>query len=680
MGKARVSPVRHVTIPRLELTAALVSARVATMLKRELKFQECMEEFFWTDSKVVLGYIANDSRRFHVYVANRVQQIRNHSEPSQWKYVRTDENPADEVSRGTTASKLTSTSKWLEGPDFLWKEDLTERMKLTTEQTLSDNDPEVRKTTPLATNVEEFPHHFELERLKHLSDWNQARRAIANCIRFKELLKNRARKEVQEQADQPKDTDTQKCQPTVEDLQQAEREIIKVLQAKFFAKELKVLNSLRVNEVTPSRENAKKRNDAIKHTSQLYRLDPFVDKAGIMRVGGRLRRSGCTPEIKHPVILPNRHRITDLLIRHHHEVAGHQGRGITTNELRTSGYWVIGCSSAVSRIITKCVKCRRLRSRVEEQKMADLPVDRLEPAPPFTYCAVDLFGPWYIKQGRSELKRYGVLFTCLASRAVHIETANALTTDSFINALRRFIAVRGPIRQLRSDRGTNFIGAQAELKQALSQMDHAAVNTFQLKQNCDYIEFKFNVPSASHMGGVWERQIRTVRNVLAALMSQVGAQFEDESLRTFMCEAAAIVHSRPLTVDNLNDPTSLAPLTPNNLLTMKSHVVLPPPGVFQTTDVYSKKRWRRVQHIANEFWSRWRKEYLQNLQSRPKWNLPRRNIQIGDNVIIKDEDLPRNQWRLARVVEACADQDGCVRKVKLVVGDKGLNAKAKASS
>ena len=237
---------------------------------------------------------------------------------------------------------------------------------------------------------------------------------------------------------------------------------------------------------------------------------------------------------------------------------------MTTNEIRTNGLWVLGCSSAVSSCIFRCVKCRKLRARVQEQKMADLPKDRLEPAPPFTYCGVDYFGPWYIKEGRKELKRYGALFTCMASRAVHIETANSLETDAFINALRRFISLRGPIRLLRSDHGTNFVGAKRELKEALQEIDPAHLRRVLSEEGCDF-EFKMNVPSASYRGGVWERQIRTVRSILGSLMDQAGSQLDDESLRTLMCEATAIINSQPLTTENLNDPNSPEPLTPNHL-------------------------------------------------------------------------------------------------------------------
>ncbi|KXJ08734.1 hypothetical protein AC249_AIPGENE20872 [Exaiptasia diaphana] len=301
--------------------------------------------------------------------------------------------------------------------------------------------------------------------------------------------------------------------------------------------------------------------------------------------------------------------------------------------------------------------------------MADLPADRLERAPPFSYSAVDYFGPWTIKEGRKELKRYGVLFTCMACRAIHLELANTLDTSSFIHALRRFLSRRGPIRQLRCDRGTNFVGSKNELSTLVQHLDKAKVGNFLKSHNCDWFEFKMNSPSSSHMGGIWERQIRTVRSVLNALLDESGHQLNDEALRTLLCEAEAIVNSRPLTVQNLNTPDCL-PLTPNHLLTLKTEVLLPPPGEFQRSDLYATKRWRRVQFLANEFWRRWKKEYMQTLQERTKWNIPRRNLKVGDIAILKADDAPRNLWKMVRVCNVITDEDGLVRRVKIVTGDQ----------
>ena len=133
--------------------------------------------------------------------------------------------------------------------------------------------------------------------------------------------------------------------------------------------------------------------------------------------------------------------------------------------------------------------------------MANLPISRVEPASPFSYCAVYCFGPWYVKGGRGEVKRYGTLFTCMASRAIHIEVAHSMETDSFLQALRHVIARRGPIRELRSDQGTNFVGAENELKRALQEMDEEKIKAELLKYNIDWVR---NPATASNFGGASE--------------------------------------------------------------------------------------------------------------------------------------------------------------------------------
>ena len=201
------------------------------------------------------------------------------------------------------------------------------------------------------------------------------------------------------------------------------------------------------------------------------------------------------------------------------------------------------------------------------------------------------------------LKRYGALFTCFLTRAVHIESSNTLDTDSFIQALRRFISRRGNIRTLQCDNGTNFVGAEFELKRALQEMDDEKISSFLQLHGGDWIRWKRNPPASSHFGGVWERQIRTVRSILSLLRTH-GESLNDENFRTFLVEAEGIVNSRPLTTETLSDVNSPIPLSPTNLLTMKSTVITAPPGVFDETERYSRRRWRRIQHLANEFWQR----------------------------------------------------------------------------
>ena len=675
MAKSRVAPLKPVTIPRLELTAALVSVKISAILQRELEYEE-ITETFWTDSKVVIGYISNDARRFHVFVANRVQQIRDHTSPNQWKYVETDLNPADDASRGQNAQGLIENSRWWIGPDFLWKPPEDQQPLHDAEPMhISSDDPEVRKILAMTTQIKE--RFALLEHLKYFSSWHKAKRAVAVCLRLQKKFQVQPKEEGQVQTGELR-TSVRKTNQYVpvntQELQNAEIEIIRAVQSEEFQEEISLLHS--DNTQQGSQDRSMK---VVKKTSSLYRLDPFLDDNGLLRVGGRLKHADLTTAVKHPVILPRKGHVTGLIISHFHSMVEHQGRGMTLNQIRSAGFWIIGGSSNVSNHISRCVSCQKLRGTVQEQRMANLPEDRVQPAPPFSYCAVDYFGPWHVKEGRRQLKRYGVLFTCLASRAVHLEVANSLTADSFINAYRRFVGRRGPVRQLRSDQGTNFVGAKNELQQALAELDQDKVRQELLKRNCDWVVYKMNVPHASHMGGVWERQIRTVRNILEALLMRHGSQLDDESLCTFMTEAEAIVNCRPLTVDDLSSPEGVEPLTPNHLLTMKSSVVLPPPGSFQVADLYSKKRWRRVQYLANEFWIKWKADFLQSLQTRQKWARARRNVKVDDVVIVKDEGLPRNQWRLARVVETYPSDDALVRKVKLLVADSSLDRCGKRS-
>ena len=338
----------------------------------------------------------------------------------------------------------------------------------------------------------------------------------------------------------------------------------------------------------------------------LSRMDPFVDDDGIIRVGGRINNSTLPWKLKHPAIMPKKHRVSSSLIRHFHEKIQHGGRDATLNEIRQNGLMIVNANSCVRNEIFKCVTCRRFRGKFGEQKMANLSSERCSESTPFTYSGVEMFGPFIIKQGRKELKRYVALFTCFPSRAIHLESTSTLDTDSFIMALRRFINRRGYVRQIRSDNGSNFVGANAEFKKAIKEMDQEKINGFLLRNNIDWMGWDFNTPTASHMGGVWERQIRSCRSILLSLLKNHSQSLNDECFYTVLTEIETFVNSRPLSVEVLSDSNSLVPLTPNQLLTSKTKIMMAPPGTFTQADIYSRRRWRRVQHLVNEFWSRWR--------------------------------------------------------------------------
>ena len=255
-------------------------------------------------------------------------------------------------------------------------------------------------------------------------------------------------------------------------------------------------------------------------------------------------------------------------------------------------------------------------------------------------------------------KRYGVIFTCMACRAVHLEVAHSLDTDSCINAIRRFVCRRGPITHLRSDNGTNFVGANRELKEALAALKHSKIQSAFLEEG---IQWSFNPPTASHHGGAWERIIRIIRQTLTSVLHQ--QTLNDEVFQTVLCEVEAILNDRPITRLS-GDPNDLEALTPNHILTMKRIPVLPP-GLFEKSDLYLKKRWRQVQYISDLFWKRWLREYLPLLQERQKWSKERRNIVTGDIVLIADATAPRGSWLMGRVLETYPDGKGLVRSARV---------------
>lgn len=261
-----------------------------------------------------------------------------------------------------------------------------------------------------------------------------------------------------------------------------------------------------------------------------------------MRVGGRLHNSPIEQDAKHPVLLPKDHHVSELIMRYYHKISGHSGLEHTLSLIRQK-YWIVQVRVPLRRILSSCFNCRRRQAPVGYQKMAALPEDRVNPSePPFSYVGVDCFGPLDVRRGRSTVKRYGVIFTCLSVRAIHIEAIHSLDTDSFIGAFRRFITRRCQPLLMRSDNGGNFVKADKELREAVRDWNQDKIHGFLLARNIKWI---FNPPTGSHHGGVWERCIRTVRKVMKALMKE--QPLDDEGLLTLMCEVEAIINGRPIT-------------------------------------------------------------------------------------------------------------------------------------
>ena len=253
---------------------------------------------------------------------------------------------------------------------------------------------------------------------------------------------------------------------TVEELQQAGRDLIAYEQQQHFAPWMNALSS---EKMLPASKDCK--------SSSLMKLDPVLID-GVMRVRGRLQKAPISFEAKHPIILPYVSHLTEMIIRHHHETTGHSGLNFTVNSLYKK-FWIVRANSAMRRVINNCIFCRFRKSKPGKQLMAELPVSRFQiDSHPFAYTGIDYFGPLMILQRRSDVKRYGCLFTRLSTRAVHLEVASDLTTDAFINAFRQFISRRGQVIHIYSDNGTNLVGGERELREAICNWNQHHVDTF----------------------------------------------------------------------------------------------------------------------------------------------------------------------------------------------------------
>ena len=637
-GKSKVAPKHGHTIPRLELCASVLAVEVAEMLSQQLDIPlETVQ--YYSDSRVVLGYLHNTNRRFYVYVCNRVARILKSSSPSQWHHVISEENPADLGTRSCEASQLHE-SLWLKGPSFLYREQI-EAVEDTFPLMDSNSDKEIRPDVETSRTLVKGSAHLGSSRFKRFSKWKTLVSAITILLKLAERMRSKNNKDG--------------CD-NIKTLKKAENIIFREVQEEAYEKEICALQETR----------------SLPSNSSLLTLSPYLDEDGILRVGGRLKASALPVGEKHPILLPGKHHVASILVKHFHEQAEHQGRHITEGAVRKAGFWITGGKRLISSIIFHCVTCRRLRANFSEQKMADLPCDRLSPAPPFTYVGVDVFGPWNVvtrrtRGGCANSKRWAVLFTCLYCRAVHIELLEEMSTSSFINSLRRFYAIRGEVKEFRSDRGTNFVGSTDALQiSAINVEDNHVDNFFKDRRTI----WKFNPPHSSHMGGVWERLIGVARRILDNMLSNnsTQGQLTHEVLSTLMAEVSAIINSRPI-VPVSTDPESPFILSPSVLLTQKTGSV----GSCQqlsVKDMY-RSQWKYVQLLADTFWKRWKNEFLSNLQHRQKWQSVVPNLQIGDVVLLRDRDVARNQWPLGVIVRVFPSGDDLVRKIEVRVMKDG---------
>ncbi|XP_076047314.1 uncharacterized protein LOC143028837 [Oratosquilla oratoria] len=476
VSKARVALIKGVTIPRLEILVAVEAAKLDVVVRKELDIP-LLKSNFWSDSTIALVYIQNETRRFKTFVANRVALIRQVSEANQWHHVSGKENPADVLSRGCYVDNLPVS--WFNGPPFMSNYKCAWPAQDNLVGRLQDEDPEVRRdvhpTSIVQTCQSGITQHPIDTLIEHYSSFYKLKKAVGWWLRLIQFLKK---------------TKIPPSSPLeIHELKHAENLIVKHVQGRAYFHETK---------------NIEARKNVLK-SSPIYKLSPILID-GLLVVGGRLKHAALNGQAINPVILPHNHRLSTLIVRDCHN-SSHVGEEWTLSHVRKK-YRIIRGRKLVKHVKMDCIVCKRLYGVPMNKRMSDLPPERCEPGrPAFRYVGVDLFEPFHVKVGRSEMKRYGCLYTCFTTRSIHSEKLDSLRTDAFINSFVRFTARRGYPNKLWSDNGTNILLARAELARSVRNLDRSLI--VRETRRLD-VEWSFNPLSASHHGGVWERMIRSL--------------------------------------------------------------------------------------------------------------------------------------------------------------------------
>ncbi|XP_026464750.1 uncharacterized protein LOC113376024 [Ctenocephalides felis] len=623
-SKSRVAPLRNITLPRLELCAAHLLANLIQKIKTALNIN-FDREFFWSDSTVALSWIKSPSYRWKTFVANRVADIQTKTDINNWLHVKSQDNPADLISRGIFARDLINSSLWWNGPSWL-------RYPIKIDQH-NNNIPttdEESRTTTLISIIDETNELFN-----RYSSITKLIRVVAHCLRFSNNC--RPKKKVRVRGP------LQVCELNISRML-----LIKLSQNEAFKKDISNII----------------KNGSVDKTSNLKTLNPFLDENGILRVGGRLKNSNIGYSKRHPIVLPKKHILTTLIAKYEHLRLYHCGSQMLLNTLRNN-YWPMGGRNLTRNIVKNCITCFKVKPTSINPLMGNLPTHRITPQTPFSTCGVDYGGPIILRdrrtRGYKKYKAYICLFVCFVTKAIHIELVSDLTAECFLAALRRFTARRGKPSDIFSDNGTNFVGANSELNELSKFLQNKSIkSTITNNLSIESISWHYIPANSPHFGGLWEAGIKSCKAHLKRVLGNACLTFEE--FYTVLTQIEAILNSRPLSPLS-SDPNDYNPLTPGHFLIGKPPTSIPDPCVLEIPE-NRLSCYQRLQRLTQHFWKRWYKEYISELQVRTKWHkYSSELIKVGNMVLLRDENLPPLRWRLGRIITLHPGEDGIVRVI-----------------
>ena len=652
-SKAKVAPLSRQTIPRLELMGAHLLAQHISNVKEVLSEELGMNSFtttLWVDSYTVLCWICND-KPWKQFVRNRVQQINRLTDKSQWRHCPGVQNPADLPSRGLGGKDLAQNRLWWEGPEFLklpaseWPDNMVNNCSEEYEayREVVKNPPEVTYTLAVKGSNNDI-HVGKVLEMNRFSNKARLLRVVAYVLRFISNI----RKSI-------KGLENSTDELTVEEIIEAEKLVIRSVQEEVFVDEISYLKH------APARKQ-------VRPPTLVSQFNLFIDKDGIVRAKSRLKHASLSLDTVQPILLPTRHWYSTLIVKEYHEKVFHNGVRETLCALR-SRYWILRGREVVKRLLKTCILCRRLEGLPYSTiPCLDLPKYRVDDGPPFSNIGLDFAGPLYVSQNKSkqQSKMYICLFTCLSTRAVHLELVESLDVDTFFKAFRRFSARRGLPRRILSDNAKTFQAASKEVKKILL----SKVVRAQLAGKG--VVWQFIAQRAAFWGGVWERMVRSVKRCLRKIIGRASLTFDEIS--TNLVEVESVINSRPITyVYDDTDGISYA-LTPSHLIYGRRILDDPNDSLFEIVSTQESLTRRAKYHrkILNDFSRRWKEEYLSSLReivSSKKLDV-KPQVSVGDIVVLYDEQSKRNFWKICKVEDLIIGNDKNVRAAKVKVPNR----------